>query len=90
MIGNLIKQNRERLRMSQNELAKMLGLTQEAISRYENNDREPSFDTLKKMCILFGCTSDELLEIDTPKERAKVNISNSFNNSRNINVKIKK
>lgn len=88
MLGNLIKTNRERFRMSQTQLATILGLTQEAISKYENNVREPSVETLKKLCVLFNCTADELLEIDTASERAKVQINNSFNGN-NINVKIK-
>ena len=88
MLGNLIKTNRERFRMSQTQLATALGLTQEAISKYENNVREPSIETIKRLCVLFNCTADELLEIDTPSERAKVQINNSFNGN-NINVKIK-
>lgn len=89
MLGKIIRLNRERLNISQAQLAKMLGLTQEAISRYELGTREPSVDVIKKLCVIFDCTSDELLEIDTTSERAKVNINNSFNNSKNIKVKIK-
>lgn len=90
MIGEIIKTNRERIKMSQTQLAQILGLTQEAISKYENNVREPNIDTLRKICVLFNITADELLEMDTPGERAKVQINNSFNNSKNIKVNIKK
>ena len=89
MLGKIIRINREKLNISQAQLAKMLGLTQEAISRYELGTREPSIDVIKKLCVLFDCTSDELLEIDTLGERNKVHINNSFNNSKNIKVKIK-
>ena len=88
MIGNIIKQHRERMNMSQTKLATILGLTQEAISRYENGTREPDINTIKKICVLFNISADELLEIETPSERAKVQINNSFNGN-NINVKIK-
>lgn len=88
MLGNIIKTNRERFRMSQTQLATILGLTQEAISKYENNVREPSVETLRRLCVLFNISADELLEIDTASERAKVQINNSFNGN-NINVKIK-
>ena len=88
MLGNQIKFFRKSLGLNQTELAQKLSLTQEAISKYEKNLREPDIETLKRLCIIFDCTADELLEIDTPLERKKVVINHSFNNSKDISLKI--
>ena len=90
MFKNQLKYFRKLAKLSQKQVAYQLCITQQAYSYYENGTREPNIDLIKKLCVIFNCTSDELLEIDTPSERAKININNSFNNSKNINVKIKK
>lgn len=74
---------------SQDMVASYLNISRQAYSHYEVGIREPSIDTLRRLCILFDCTSDELLEIDTPLARKSVQISDSFNNSTNISLKIK-
>lgn len=89
MLKNQLKYFRKSLNMTQQQVADYLCITQRAYGHYETGKREPSVDTIKKLCILFNCTTDELLEMDTPSERAKVQINNSFNNSNNIKVKIK-
>ena len=46
---------------SQGKLADYLGVTQQAISKYENGDREPDIDTIIKLSQLFDVSSDYLL-----------------------------
>lgn len=89
MFQNQLKYYRKLFGLSQQKVANKLCITQKAYSNYENGLREPNLEMLRKLCILFNCTADELLEIETPSERAKVQINNSFNNSNNINLKIK-
>ena len=55
----------------------MLNISQPCYNRYEKGIREPDLETLKKLCIIFDCTADELLEIDTPQDRKKVVINYS-------------
>jgi len=74
---------------TQQDLALILNISQACYNRYEQGKREPSIETLRRLCVLFNISADELLEIETASERAKVQINNSFNNSNNINVKIK-
>lgn len=88
MFKNQLKYYRQLNKLTQNQVSKFLNISRQAYQHYECGDREPSFDILKKLCVIFNCTSDELLEIDTASERAKVQINNSFNGN-NINVKIK-
>ena len=79
---------RKTIGYSQDKISVLLGITQQAYAHYENGTREPNIDTIKKLCIIFDCTADELLELETPTQRKKVQINNSFNNSKNINVKL--
>ena len=47
--------------LSQKELADMLHVSQQSISQWENNTREPCIDMLKKLAQIFNCTIDELV-----------------------------
>ena len=88
MFCEQLKFFRKAIGYSQDKISVLLGITQQAYAHYENGTREPNLDTIKKLCIIFDCTADELLELETPTQRKKVQINNSFNNSRNINVKL--
>ena len=88
MFEDQLKFYRKSCGLSQKKVAEKIGLTEQAYQHYEYGDREPSLETLRRLCLVFDCTSDELLEIDTPTQRKKVMINNSFNNSKNINVKL--
>ena len=47
--------------MSQDQLAKLIGVTQRAISNWEMGIRQPDFDTLIKIAIALDETTDYLL-----------------------------
>ncbi len=47
----------------QKELSKSLGFSQNAISRWCNNNREPDFDTLIKICDFFDVSTDYMLGV---------------------------
>lgn len=60
-IGNAIKYYRELRHMTQAQLAEKLGITQRNVSYYENGERVPPADILKKIAILFNISVDYLL-----------------------------
>lgn len=63
------KQERELKNLSQNELADILGVSQQSISKYENGSREAGYDILIKMSELFNVSIDYLLGISNiPKQ----------------------
>lgn len=47
--------------MNQDELAQLIGVTQQAISKYETGIREPDNATLLKLSEIFNCTTDYIL-----------------------------
>lgn len=57
----MLKEYRKRNNYSQSALAVELGVSQQAISHWENGEREPPIEMLIKLSDLFGCTIDELV-----------------------------
>ncbi len=72
MISNQIKFYRKALGLTQQQVAERLKITRQGYLYYEKGTREPNIDTLKKLCVIFDCTLDELLEFDTPQRREAV------------------
>ena len=58
--GTRIKQIRERVGMTQAELSAKSGISQEHISRIENNHFTPTIKTADKICDAMGVTLNEL------------------------------
>ena len=61
-IGENIKKLREAAGMSQDELARAVGVGQNAISKIEADTRFPSVITLRNIARVFKVTTDSLYE----------------------------
>ena len=61
-LGLFIKERRQILNISQFDLANLLNITTQAISRWENGLSYPSIDTLKIISQYFNISIDYLLE----------------------------
>lgn len=57
---NAIKVKRTQNGLSQADLAKLLGVSQQAITQWETGKAMPRGETLIKLADLFGCAIDEL------------------------------
>lgn len=55
------RQERELKNLSQNDLANILGVSQQSISKYENGSREAGYDLLIQMSKIFDVSIDYLL-----------------------------
>lgn len=65
---NRLKELRQERRLSQEDLAKSIGLTRQAISYYENGDRNPSKEIWQQLAVYFGQPVSYIKgEIDTQK-----------------------
>ena len=60
-MGTRIKNLRLQKGYSQQELAQMLGVPKGIVSKYENNERNPSYENLIKLADIFQVTTDFLL-----------------------------
>ena len=56
-----IRMLREQMKLSQFELAKLLGISQASLCRYETGEREPSIQMLKRIAEELDCTVDYLI-----------------------------
>jgi repressor LexA len=60
-LSERLKLLRKGQKFTQDELADRLGLTKSAISKFETGNSAPSFETLKKVALLYNVTTDYLL-----------------------------
>lgn len=61
---NKLKFFREQANLTQDQLAKLLNVSQPTIQRWENGTREPSLQDLKNLCKILGVKYYDLVEID--------------------------
>lgn len=60
--GEKIAEERKKLSLTQQQFADKLGVTRQAVSRWESDLAFPETDTLIKMSGMFGCSIDYLLK----------------------------
>ncbi|WP_252898351.1 helix-turn-helix domain-containing protein [Apilactobacillus ozensis] len=66
-LANKIKAQREKVGMSQTELAQKLHVTRQTVSRWENNQTIPNLDTLNDISDELDISLDDLLKHDNLK-----------------------
>ena len=60
-IGNRIQKFRKEKGLTQEELAEKLGVSSQAVSKWENDASCPDISLLPQLCRILGITTDELL-----------------------------
>lgn len=60
-IGNRISKFRKEKHMTQEELAKLMGVSSQAVSKWETDTSCPDISLLPQLCKVLGVTTDELL-----------------------------
>ena len=92
-LGKRIVANRKRLGLTQDQLAEKLGVTAQAVSKWENDQSCPDITMLPKLADLFGVSTDQLLgrEPEAPVHEAEVVEDpkgrwNHFNGMHNVQV----
>ncbi len=63
-LGKRIVAHRKRLGLTQDQLAERLGVTAQAVSKWENDQSCPDITMLPKLAEIFGVTTDELLGLE--------------------------
>lgn len=59
-----LKELRTSKNMTQAQVAQIVGVTRTVISAYETDIRQPSYDVLIRLALLYGVTTDYLLCIE--------------------------
>ena len=68
-IGEKLKSLRNEKKMTQKDLAEQLNVSAQAVSRWENDDVEPSLETLGQLATIFNVSVDELFGKEPPEKR---------------------
>lgn len=63
----VLEQERNKIGMSREQLAKKIGITSEAIRLLETGKRKPSYDVLVKLLDLFGQNDPRELFAEAPE-----------------------
>ena len=63
-LGKRIAANRKRLGLTQDQLAEKLGITAQAVSKWENDLSCPDISILPKLADIFGISVSKLLGIE--------------------------
>lgn len=63
-IGKEIRQAREAMQMSQEELAAKIPMTQSSLSRIERGLQDPSMHQIKRIAIVLNLSLDDLFELE--------------------------
>lgn len=79
-IGENIIYFRKKRHLSQCELAKLMGVSQNAVYGWENNKRKPSIDILKKMSEILRITLYDIVEGEGTEEIIWIPINDRFPN----------
>lgn len=70
--GKTIKKLRREREMTQEQLAEILSISPQAISRWETDMAMPDISLIAPLCNLFNITSDELLGIDLAQKQKNI------------------
>lgn len=86
-IGERLLKLRKEKNLSQEELANVLDVSRQTISKWEIGESTPDFDKIIPLCEFFDITSDELLTGKTNiKEAKQENVKSNF--ARNIAIAV--
>lgn len=66
---------RQQNKLSQSEVARRIGISSSAVSAYEAGQISPSLETLVKLANLFHVSTDYLLGVDYPRDKAVLDTS---------------
>ena len=61
-LGEILKEHRIRLQMTQEFVAEHLGVSRQAVSKWENGTSDPSTSNLLALAKLYGISAEELLK----------------------------
>lgn len=86
MLGEKIKKYREEKKMTQMEVAEVLGVKPATISKYEAGALEPNIESLKKLAELFEVSVDKLLKEDE-FDVSKINVLKVLREQKEMKLK---
>lgn len=75
VLGQRIKELRTSKNLLQRDLAKMIDVAEYSVGDWERSRAEPDYDNLRKLCVALNVSADELLGLETERDRSSVKIN---------------
>jgi transcriptional regulator with XRE-family HTH domain len=88
-IGTYIRQQRNKKRMSQQELADLTGVSQPTISNWESESSHPDGEEIKKLADALNVPMEELLPEVTHLKVVQQNRDQSHSNNQHISPQVR-
>ena len=63
-----LKRIREQRNLTQDDIAREIGISRQSVSKWENGVAEPDLDTIKQLCSILNCSLDELIYGEQPSK----------------------
>lgn len=73
-INDIIKIKREELNLTQEELAEKIGVTRQAISKWELNKNLPDVYSIKKLAEVFNMDANDLIGVEKENKKVEKNV----------------
>ena len=86
-LGDNIKKYREENKMTQRDIAEILGVEPGTISKYESGMIEPNIESLKRLADTFNITVDELIKDEEKFYLTKVNVLEVLREQKEMKLK---
>ena len=67
-LGEVLKEHRSRCGMTQEFVAEAMGVSRQAVSKWENGTAEPATSNLLKLAKLYGISPEELIRSIQPEQ----------------------
>ena len=67
-LGEVLKEHRTRCSMTQEFVAEAMGVSRQAVSKWETGTADPSTSNLLKLAKLYGVTLEELIRAVQPEQ----------------------
>ena len=67
-LGEVLKEYRTRCGMTQEFVAESMGVSRQAVSKWENGTADPATSNLLKLAKLYGITPEELIRAVQPQQ----------------------
>ena len=67
-LGEVLKEHRTRCGLTQEFVAESLGVSRQAVSKWENGTADPATSNLLKLARLYGITPEELIRSIQPNQ----------------------
>lgn len=71
-LGNNIKRYRKERKITQDQLAQVLGVSDQAVSRWENGMTYPDIELLPTIALYFGVSMDDLMGMEAFKDESEI------------------